>query len=92
MFADIAKIALKTALIAAVTGLIVAGFADFKLPSIDAQYFIEAVGHGKAIVAYWVPPFAAFLEFGIRTLELIIVLLGVNVALLAFRWILKVNE
>lgn len=92
MFADYVKMAAKAALIAVITGVIVAIFNNIQIPALDLSVFSAAVGKGKAMVLYWVPVFFPFLNFFISLVILEIALYTGYIVLIAFRWILKVNE
>lgn len=92
MFADYVKMAAKVALIAIVTGIVVAIFANVQIPELDLTIFSQAVGKGKAFVLYWVPVFFPFLNFFIFLVGLEIALYAGYIALIAYRWIMKVNE
>lgn len=92
MFADYVKMAAKVAVIAIVTGIIVAIFANIQIPQLDLTIFSQAVGKGKAFVSYWVPVFLPFLNFFIFLVSFEIALFTGYIVLIAYRWIIKVNE
>lgn len=92
MFADIAKMAAKIALIAVVTAAVIAVFSLVQIPTPDFTQFSQAISMGKAFIAYWVPGYNVILTFGIAMLALQVAVLGARLALIAYRWIFKVNE
>lgn len=92
MFADIAKIAIKTGLIAIVTAAIIAVFSVVQIPSVPTEYFAQAVGMGKAFIQYWVPGYNILFTFGITMLILWITVYALRIAQIALHWIFKVNE
>lgn len=92
MFGDIVKIAAKTALIAVITAAIIALFANVQIPGLDFTLFGQALGKGLAILYHWVPGSNVIvpLAFGMFGLQLAIMLF--EFAMIAVRWIMKVNE
>lgn len=90
--ADWIKIGIKAGIIITATAIIVAVFANIQIPSIDTTVFSQAIGTGKAFINYWTPVGSTFLLFFIGLLGLKLALLAAKIALIAIRWILKVNE
>lgn len=92
MFADIAKMAAKLALIGVVTAAVLAVFTVIQIPEPDLTQFIQAIGMGKAFIQYWVPGYNVVIVFAgvIFTAQLSILVL--RTVLVAYRWIFKVNE
>lgn len=89
---DALKIAAKVALIVVITGAIIALFTGLVIPSINLVPLAEAVGKGKAIINYWLPDMYIWLTLGIAIIILEVGVLGVRLALIAVKWIMKVNE
>lgn len=90
---DAVKMAAKVALIAVVTGLIVAAFTGIQIPTLNMPLFVSAIGKGKAIVAYYAGWMLPILELGLVFLALkYIVVPTLYFGFIAIKWILKVNE
>lgn len=91
---DALKIAVKVAVIAVVMIAVFAVFANIAIPTIDTTlYIVPAIAKGKAIIEFWGG------SIMLQWLGLAFVLLGVRVGILTFKiamiavkWILKVNE
>lgn len=90
--ADWVKMAVKAGIILTATAIIIAVFANIQVPAIDTTTFRHAIGTGKAFITYWAPVASNFLLFFIGLLSLKLALLGAKIALIAIRWVLKVNE
>lgn len=89
---DAIKIGVKVGLIAVVTTAIIALFANIRIPTLDYTYFTQGLSRGLAVLYHWFPvtsiifPIVVFLfgfEVGFRAFQL---------AMIATRWIFKVNE
>lgn len=92
MFADIAKIAAKTALIAVITTAIVAIFATVQIPNLDFTLFGQALGKGLAIIYHWVPGSNVIVPIAFSMMSIQLAILLFEYAMIAVRWIMKVNE
>ena len=91
---DALKIAAKVAVIAVVMVAVFAVFANVALPTIDTTlYLVPAVAKGKAIIEFWGGSImlqwlaVAFILLGVR-----VGILGFKIAMIAVKWILKINE
>lgn len=90
---DLAKIALKTALIVVFTVAIFALFVLVPFPSISlTSDMINGIGFAKSFLVYWVPNFNAIFGFAMAVVafELGIILFKFSVQ--AAKWLMKVNE
>ena len=90
---DFVKIGVKTALIAIITSAILLLFANVQVPAFNVQLVVDAIGKGKAIVNYYAGVFspvvaAAFWLLGFYYLALP----TFKIAMIATKWIMKVNE
>lgn len=94
MFADYVKMGVKAALVITVTTAIVLVFTNINIhiPSIDLLPLYAAIGTGKAIVAYWAPPLLPFINFLTFLLIFEIATYALYIELIAWRWVLKINE
>ena len=92
MFADIVKIAANTALIAVITAAIIAIFVNVQIPDLDFTLMGQALGKGLAIIYHWVPGSNIIvpIAFGMMGVQLAILLF--EYAMIAVRWVMKVNE
>lgn len=90
--ADWIKMGVKAGIIITATAIIIALFANIQIPAFDTTAFRQAIGTGKAFIQYWAPVASTFLLFFIGLLSLKLALLGAKIALIAIRWVLKVNE
>lgn len=91
---DALKIAAKVAVIAIVMVAVFGIFANIALPTIDTTlYIVPAISKGKAIIEFWGGSImlqwlgVAFILLGVR-----VGILGFKIAMIAVKWILKVNE
>lgn len=92
---DIAKIAVKTALVAGVIASAVVLITSIQLPQVDFTVFREVVGHGKAIVNYYAggTVLTSLFTIGLALLSFkYVVIPTLALASMAIRWIFKVNE
>lgn len=90
---DAVKIAVKTGLIIVISVAIIALFATVQIPQLDLTRFASAVGHGKAIIDYYAGWMSPLLICALFLLTLNYVALpAFHVAMIATRWIMKVNE
>lgn len=89
---DAIKIAVKTALIAVITAAIIALFANIQIPSMNFQYFSQALGTGLAVLYHYVPVAQVLFPVVLSLLAFDVALRAFNLAMIATRWVLKVNE
>lgn len=90
---DAIKIAVKTGLILVITAAIVALFLNVQVPAFNVQLVVNAIGKGRALVAYYAGPFITLLDVALWLLGLRYVAIPtLHFGLLATKWIMKVNE
>lgn len=92
MFADYVKMAAKIALIAVITTAIIAVFAVIQFPVPDFTPIFEYAGKGLAIINYWMPFMATLLPIALTLMGVRIAIYLFRFAMIAVRWIMKVNE
>lgn len=92
MFADYVKMAAKVALIAVITVAILAIFANVQIPNLDFTAFGTALGKGLAIVYHWVPGSNVIVPIAITMLGIQLAIMLFEFAMIAVRWVMKVNE
>lgn len=89
---DAIKIAAKTALIGVITAGIIALFTTVQIPSLNFQYFSQALGTGLAVLYHYVPVAQIIFPVALGLLAFDVALRAFNLAMIAVRWVLKVNE
>lgn len=90
---DAIKIAVKIGLVALITAAVLVLFTQVTFPAFDTSILVQAVGKGKAILSFYVGDFMPLLALGFGLLTVrFIGIPAVRLALLVFRWTLKVNE
>lgn len=89
---DAVKIAVKSALIVGITAGIVALFANITIPSIDYQYFTQGLSSGLAVVYHFVPIAQVLFPVVLAILAFDVGLRAFQLAMIAVRWVMKVNE
>lgn len=89
---DAFKIAAKAALIAVVTVAVFALFSNIPLPAIDTSLITQAIGTGLAICFHWCPIMNILWPIVLFLLGLEIAEKAFHIAMIAIRWIFKVNE
>lgn len=90
--ADWVKMAVKAGVIITVTAMLLFVLTSIPLPSVDLTSLVNALGVGKAILQYWFPSLNIMLTIYLALLGLELTIWGVKIALIAIRWVLKVNE
>lgn len=89
---DAVKIAVKTGLIAVITGAIIAVFATIQIPTVNYTAFTQALGTGLAVVYHYVPIATVLFPVVLGLLAFDVALRGFQLAMIAVRWVMKVNE
>lgn len=89
---DALKIAAKVALIVVVTGAILLLFANIQIPNVDFSVLTQGASTGVAVLFHWIPITTVLLPLGIGILSLELAITLFNFAMIAVRWIFKVNE
>lgn len=89
---DAVKIAVKTALIAVIMIALWAVFTQIQIPAIDFTPIFQSIGTSFAIISYWVPAFPVIWNTTLAMLGMLIALWTFRFAMIATRWIMKVNE
>lgn len=89
---DVVKIAAKTALIVVITGAILALFATVQIPSIDFSVLTTGLGVALAVIHHWIPISTVIIPAAIVMLSIQLAIIVFEFAMIAVRWIMKVNE
>ena len=89
---DAIKIGVKVGLVAIITAGIIALFANIQVPSIDYTSFTNALNSGLAVCYHYVPVAAIIFPVVLAILAFDVALRAFQLAMIAVRWIMKVNE
>lgn len=89
---DFVKIGAKTALIAVITAAIIALFANINIPNLDYSSFSQAIGIGLAIMYHYVPVMSILWPIVLALIAFDLAYYAFQLAMIAIRWIMKVNE
>ena len=89
---DALKIAAKTALIAVITAGIIAVFAVIQIPALDFSTFTQALSTGLAVIYHYIPISQVLFPVVLALLAFDLALRGFQLAMIAVRWVMKVNE
>lgn len=92
MFADYIKMGAKIALIAVITTAIIVIFATVQIPNLDFTLFSQGLGTTLAIIYHWVPAAQVLVPLAITMLGIQLAILLFEYAMIAVRWVMKVNE
>lgn len=89
---DAVKIAVKTALIVGITAAIIALFANIQVPALDYTLFSQAISTGLAVLFHWVPIMSILWPVVLALFAFEAAYYAFQVAMIAIRWVMKVNE
>lgn len=89
---EAAKIAAKVALIAVITSAIIALFAGIQIPGLDFTYFTQGLQIALAIAYHWCPGLQIITPVAIAMAGVYLSIILFHYAMIAIRWIMKVNE
>lgn len=89
---DAIKIAVKTALIIGITAGIIALFANIQVPTLDYTNFTNGLRSGLAVVYHYVPVAQTIFPIVLAILAFDVALRAFQLAMIAVRWVMKVNE
>lgn len=92
MFADYVKMGAKIALIAVITTAILVIFATVQIPSLDFSTLSSGVSTALAIVYHWVPAATVVVPLAFTMLGIYLAVILFEYAMIAVRWVMKVNE
>lgn len=89
---DAFKIIAKTALIAVITAAVFALFANIQIPDLDTSLISEALGIGMAVAFHWIPILNVVWPIVVFLLGFELAKKAFDLAMIAVRWVFKVNE
>lgn len=90
--ADWIKIGIKAGIVITATAVVIVLLTMVTFPALDLSAFTDGIRVGKAIADYWFPYMGTLISIFIGLLLLEIASMTMYVALIAIRWVLKVNE
>lgn len=90
--ADWIKIGIKAGIVITATAAVIVLLTMVTFPALDLSAFTDGIRVGKAIANYWFPYMGTLISIFIGLLLLEIASMTIYVALIAIRWVLKVNE
>lgn len=90
--ADWAKILIKTGLIATVMVALFAVFANVQIPAIDYSSLTSGLGVALAVCYHWLPVTSVIFPVAVVLLGVELALLTFRYGMIAVRWLFKVNE
>ena len=90
--ADWAKIAIKAGLIAVVMVALWAVFSQIQIPQIDYSVITQNAGFAMAYLTYFCPIFPTLWTTTLVFLGVLVALWTFRFAMIATRWLFKVNE
>ena len=92
MFASWVKMAAKAAALIAGVAIIVAVFANVQIPALNISQATTYLNVAYSIGVYYIPGFVVLFNLAIALISLNLAIIGARVALIAIKWILKINE
>lgn len=92
MFADYVKMGAKLALIAVVTVAVLAIFNTIQIPSVNFAPLMNGVRSALAIVYHWIPGSDILVPLAATMIGIRLSITVFEFAMIAVRWVFKVNE
>lgn len=89
---DAIKIAVKTGLIAVIMAGVIALFANIQIPSLNYTQFSQAISTGLAVMFHWVPIMSVLWPIVLFLLAFHLGYYTFRIAMIAIKWVMKVNE
>lgn len=86
------KMGAKAALIATVTAAIIAIFANVQIPNLDFSTFSQGLSTALALGYHWCPGLQIVVPVAIAMAGVYLAIILFHYAMIAVRWIFKVNE
>lgn len=92
MFADYIKMGVKAAALVAGAALIIVLFNTIQIPNLDLSQASSYISVAYAVSNHYIPGFSILWGLGLTLIGLELGILGVRLALIAIKWVMKVNE
>lgn len=89
---DAVKIAVKTGLIVVITAAIIALFATIQVPALDFTLLTQGLGSALAVLYHYVPISTVLIPVAFGLLSFELAYYAFKVAMIAVKWVMKVNE
>lgn len=90
---DIAKIVVKTGLIAVFMVAIWALFNAVAIPSVNfSTEMVQGIGFAKALLSYWIPHYNELVVLALGIAAFDIGIFVFKMTMIAVKWVMKVNE
>lgn len=92
MFASYVKMAAKAVALVAGVGIVLAFLTSFTLPNVNISFISDYMNKAYTIGVHYIPFFATLWTLGVTLLTLNLTIYSVKIALIAIKWVLKINE
>lgn len=92
MFADLARIIARGVAVAGIIAAVIVLFNVITIPTPTWGNIATSINQAYAVARHWAPALTTILPIGIQLITLELAIMGVELAGMAYRWILKVNE
>lgn len=92
MFADYVKMGAKAIALLGGVALIIGFLASFTIPTVNLSFVTTYMNKVYAIGSHYIPFFGTLWTLGVTLLTLDIAVFGIRFGLIAFKWVLKINE
>lgn len=89
---DIVKIGVKTALIAVITAGVIALFATIQIPSVNFNILTQGLSTGLAVIYHYAPITTVLYPIVLTLLAFDVGFRTFQLAMIAVKWVMKVNE
>lgn len=89
---DAIKIATKAALIVVISTAVIVLFGTISIPGLDLTLFLSGFSKAMAIFYHWVPGSRVIIPIALGLLSWQLAYFLFQFAMIATRWIMKVNE
>lgn len=86
------KMAVKAGVIATITVAILAIFTNVRIPGLDFTYFTQGLRSALAFAYHWCPGLQIIVPVAVAMFGVYLSILLFHYAMIAVRWVLKVNE
>lgn len=92
MFADYVKMGVKAAALVAGAAIIIVLFNTIQIPNLDLSQATQYINIAYAVGNHYIPGFTILWGLGLTLIGLEIGILGAKLALIAIKWVMKINE
>ena len=92
MFADYVKMAAKGVALGIGVASIIGFLVGFTIPVLDLSQVTSYMNIAYTIGTHYIPFFQVLWTLGVTCITLSVTLYGIKIALIAVKWVLKINE